>query len=759
MLIGGVGDDLLIGQGGTDTLVGGIGDDLLMDAIGNVRFEGSDGRDAVSYSHGYTDLTVGVTADLSDPSRNTGVAAGDSYDGIEDLLGSVLNDVLIGDEGTNALNGSYGDDRLVGGAGADVLNGNVFFNWNAAITYEGEPDSSNDGFDVASYESATSGVRASLRDASLNTGDAAGDSYVLIEGLAGSAFDDILEGDKNSNSLEGGAGDDTLIGTAGFWNFYTDTLDGGEGFDTAVLSALRAAYIVTYDAPTQTFSLVSNVDSAQVRNIEALQFADGTIAVASLVAGDNGDNTVLGSDNDDDINGAGGNDTLEGLGGNDRIDGGPGLDLASYAQAAAAVRIDLGLNGGQNTGGGGVDTLLSIEGLVGSAFDDVLIGNAGDNVILGGAGNDLLIGLLGTNVLDGGTGSDTVSYASARSGATVDLALSGSQPTFSDAGLSVARDTLVGIENVIGSDESGDTLKGDGGANRLTGGGGFDTLMGRGGDDILDGGSQVDTVSYAEATAGVTVDLTVAGPQATGEGTDTLVGIENLTGSAFADTLKGDAGSNYLRGGGGNDTLMGRAGDNILDGGEGVDTVSYAGAAVGVTVDLGSSAGAHGSGDGFDTLISIESAIGSASADTLVGNAQANALSGGGGNDRVTGALGCDTLTGGAGADVFDYDALAESATGSGNRDIITDFQKGLDDIDVSGIDANSARGGDQGFRFIGTQDFRGREGELRYQTFDQAGTANDFTLVSGDVNGDRIADFEIEIVGILQLTSAEFLL
>jgi Ca2+-binding RTX toxin-like protein len=283
--------------------------------------------------------------------------------------------------------------------------------------------------------------------------------------------------------------------------------------------------------------------------------------------------------------------------------------------------------------------------------------------------------------------------------------------------------------------------------------------MGRGGDDILDGGSQVDTVSYAEATAGVTVDLTVAGPQATGEGTDTLVGIENLTGSAFADTLKGDAGSNYLRGGGGNDTLMGRAGDNILDGGEGVDTVSYAGAAVGVTVDLGSSAGAHGSGDGFDTLISIESAIGSASADTLVGNAQANALSGGGGNDRVTGALGCDTLTGGAGADVFDYDALAESATGSGNRDIITDFQKGLDDIDVSGIDANSARGGDQGFRFIGTQDFRGREGELRYQTFDQAGTANDFTLVSGDVNGDRIADFEIEIVGILQLTSAEFLL
>jgi Ca2+-binding RTX toxin-like protein len=127
---------------------------------------------------------------------------------------------------------------------------------------------------------------------------------------------------------------------------------------------------------------------------------------------------------------------------------------------------------------------------------------------------------------------------------------------------------------------------------------------------------------------------------------------------------------------------------------------------VGVTVDLGTSADAHGSGDGFDTLISIESVVGSALADTLVGDAQANALSGGAGSDRQIGALGCDTLTGDARADVFDYDALAESASGAGNRDVITDFQKGLDDIDVSGIDANTARGGDRSFRFIGTQDF-----------------------------------------------------
>ena len=402
---------------------------------------------------------------------------------------------------------------------------------------------------------------------------------------------------------------------------------------------------------------------------------------------------------------------------------------------------------------------MLIEGLVGSAFDDTLIGTAGDNVLIGGAGDDLIIGSFGANTLDGSIGSDTVSYASVRFGALVDLAIGGPQITHADSLGAIASDTLVGIENVIGSEAWEDTLKGDGGANRLMGRGGWDILMGRGGDDVLDGGSATDTASYAEAASGVTVDLTIAGPQQTGEGADTLISIENLTGSAFADTLKGDGGWNHLIGGGGNDILMGRGGNNILDGGAGVDTVSYAGASMGVTVDLGSVGGSHGSGDGFDTLISIESAEGSSFADTLVGDAGANALSGGAGNDHLTGGLGRDTLTGGAGADVFDYDAPADSPIGVGSRDIITDFQHGLDDIDLSAIDANTARGGNQDFRFIGTQQFRGREGELRYQTFDQVGIADDYTLVSIDLNGDRIADMETALAGIVSLTSGDFIL
>ena len=107
-----------------------------------------------------------------------------------------------------------------------------------------------DPADIASYETATSGVIASLSHSANNTGDAAGDTYVLIDGLAGSNFDDTLEGDQKHNILEGGAGNDTLIGRGG-----GDDYDGGAGNDTVVLDGRRADYTITFDAASQTLSL------------------------------------------------------------------------------------------------------------------------------------------------------------------------------------------------------------------------------------------------------------------------------------------------------------------------------------------------------------------------------------------------------------------------------------------------------------------------------------------------------------------------
>src|SRR5262249_9970914 len=234
------------------------------------------------------------------------------------------------------------------------------------------------------------------------------------------------------------------------------------------------------------------------------------------------------------------NATLIGGPGVNVLDGGAGRDTASYAQAAAAVHVDLGISGPQATGGARTDTLVSIEDVVGSPFDDTLIGNAVQNRLSGGAGNDVLVAF-GNDILDGGAGNDTAVFTTA---VTIDLAISGPQADGS---------TLIGIENITAS-AGFDTLKGDGGANRLMGGDNGDILMGRGGDDILDGGNGSDTASYADATAGVTVDLSITGPQNTGEGFDTLISIENVTGSAFADTLKGTSGNNILNGGAGDDT-------------------------------------------------------------------------------------------------------------------------------------------------------------------------------------------------------------
>src|SRR5262249_1590467 len=125
----------------------------------------------------------------------------------------------------------------------------------------------------------------------------------------------------------------------------------------------------------------------------------------------------------------------------------------------------------------------------------------------------------------------------------------------------------------------------------------------------------------------------------------------------------------------------------------------------------------------------------------------------------LTGGLGQDTLTGGAGNDIFDFHSLDESPVGSGLRDIVTDFQSGRDKIDLSTIDTDPTKKGDQGFRFIGTQSFGGKNAELRYQSFDQPVTANDITVVSGDLNGDKVADFEIELNWIVNPTSKDFVL
>ncbi len=301
-----------------------------------------------------------------------------------------------------------------------------------------------------------------------------------------------------------------------------------------------------------------------------------------------------------------------------RTSGGSG-DSISYANALAAVNIDLALNNLPNVLNGlnGLASLSSlvaplvpIRYLTGSAFNDTLKGDGVRPITLfGGAGNDFMQGGAGDDYFNGGANFDTVSYENALGGVRVDLSVTGPQQTYG-AGI----DQLVNVERLIGS-RFNDTLMGDDirGVS-LSGGEGNDILRGGPGNDSFDGGPGNDIVTYANATAGVKVDLSIIGPQNTiGAGWDQFFNIEYLIGSPFDDILTGDgvrvanlsggAGNDKLTGGANHDTLSGGTGYNVLDGRDGVDTVQFAGPRSSYTFTRNPSGSLLVSGNGESSLL------------------------------------------------------------------------------------------------------------------------------------------------------------
>ncbi len=384
---------------------------------------------------------------------------------------------------------------------------------------------------------------------------------------------------------------------------------------------------------------------------------------------------VFGYAGDDYIDGAAAADTMEGGTGNDFYVVDDPLDAIVEKKEEGFDTIISQLASYS------LEKLKAVENLVYDNFDDADLdftgtGNKMDNVIVGGDANDLLDGLKGADILAGGLGNDT--YVVDKSGADIVDETSGdgtdtvrSNTSFN---LSDPLHAIGDIENLtlLGKgDATGNAL-----ANELIGSSSKNVLAGLGGADFLDGGDSTDTASYAASLAGVNVSLaTGSGSGGDAQG-DTIVNIENLTGSGLDDTLEGNAGKNRL------------------DGGLGVDTVSFEHALVPVTVDIGKG---EAKGDGSDTLVSFENVTGSNFADIITGSAFANMLKGldgadtinaGAGNDFLFGGNGSDILGGGTEADVFVF------KTGETGSDIVTDFVSGTDRIDLSSLFASIGQSG-----------------------------------------------------------------
>ncbi|RZJ24853.1 MAG: calcium-binding protein, partial [Brevundimonas sp.] len=336
----------------------------------------------------------------------------------------------------------------------------------------------------------------------------------------GNAGDNIIRGGVNRDTLMGHAGNDVLIGGDGA----ADELYGGTGDDTYVVTG-GGDTIVEYAG--QGFDTVqTTLSSYTLRlNVEALTYIGS------------GDFTGTGTSEDNVITGGAGNDVLAGRGGADTLIGGAGIDTASYANAASGVDARLNNGVARNDGDGGADTLVGIENLTGSAFDDVLIGDAGNNVLSGGTGRDTLLGLGGDDILiggagapnqlQGGTGDDT--YILTVNDTVVELAGEGIDTIITAA---LTGYTLgAHVENLTYTGAAAFTGTGNGLDNVITGGSGDDVLRGAGGDDTLIGGDGMDIAVLTglrtdylieQISGGWRITDTVAGR----DGVDLLYGVE-----------------------------------------------------------------------------------------------------------------------------------------------------------------------------------------------------------------------------------------
>jgi Ca2+-binding RTX toxin-like protein len=644
LITGGAGNDHLYGGAGKDYISGGMGDDVYIGGKGDDVLIGNEGNSAGS------DTYIYARGDGNDTIIESGATGAHSETDVLQFTDIDPNDVELS---------RVGDDLLVRIISTDEI---------ITVTshfYDGGPDnnSAGTGIEFIRFADGEQWDRAAIQEHAWFRGTDGRD--VIAADTTNAKLDDTIDGGKGDDLLFSNGGSDTFIYARGDGN---DTVYDNQGTSSSNdMDRLKFTDIESSDVQLtrsgddllvkilstgETITVLSQFTtafSAAGPGLELIQFSDGEQWDREQIQQKAW------------YRGTDGNDFIQLSGWNDTVEGGKGDDLiySGYQSASGNDTFIYSKGDGNDTireetwrsfSSTDIDTLL---------FKDI----NPDDIILGRSGSDLLIKIGQTNetitILNQfsedttapGEGLEFIQFANGDQwGRETILGIATSSSPFI-AGTD-GNDTIVGsfvAQNIYG-EAGNDTIDGQGGSDLLYGGLGNDTFLlsvSAPGDLItVNGGVGTDTLDLTNFGAAVWVDLVTNGAEVrTTDQSDLTTGtwrdvaqveqVENVTGTAFADQISGDAGNNVLIGGGGADTLDGRSGDDILIGGAGNDILT-----------------------------------GGMGADRLDGGDGADVLNGGLGQDTLIGGAGDDILTGGADGNVFVFGA------GSG-ADIITDFVAG----------------------------------------------------------------------------------
>ena len=760
-------DNVIDGRQGADVMIGSSGNDTYyVDDAGDVVSEfASGGNDTViSQAPSFT-LSAGSQVETivlagTAPISVTGNELNNTIDGSQNSAGNVLagglgNDTyIVGSGDTIVENAGEGIDTARSDVsftlGANVEN--LILTGSAATT--GTGDSLDNVLDGTQNAAANTLVGGQGNDTYLvdsgdtiveNAGEGidtvmAASNYTLganVENLTltgdgnysalGSADDNLIIGNAHFNSIDGGAGADTMRGMDGDDFYWVDNAGdivdetGGSGND-AVFSQVSFTLGVGVEnlfLIAGTAAIGNELDNSISAN-EAANILDGG-AGADMLSGGDGDDTYrfgrgYGNDTIFEEDPVGGSMDIVELGANiapaDVVVSRSGDDLIlSISGTADSLRLGSFLSGPGNE----VERVVFSDGTIwtaamlremgvinGTAGADTLNGTPVDDTIFGLAGNDALNGLGGNDFLDGGTGADTMTgdlgddvyvvdntgdmviETSAAGGfdhvsSSVNFTLGNNVESLALAGTNPINGTGNALDNTIIGNDANNVLDGKAGADLMSGGFGNDTYFVDNAGDVV-----FDEVNGGIDAVQSSVSFTL--PSDVENLTLTLTGAISGTGNELNNVLTGNSANNTLTGGAGNDTLDGGAGTDSMVGGTGDDTYIVA-----QTTDLTT----ENANEGIDTVqssitwtlnntngnnienltltgTSLINGTGNALNNVLTGNSVNNSLTGGAGNDTLDGGAGTDTMVGGTGNDIYVVAQTTDVTTENANEGIDT---------------------------------------------------------------------------------------